>query len=209
MTGSLTVYTGSMYSGKTMHMLNDIVRWIDAHRNSDVFFLKPLIINSVIDTRDENNEISSNSSLYRGIPDSIDVVKVNSLSEVDVENRHIIGINECQLFDDLYEKVKMWVLNGKIVYCAGLDSDYMGEKYGHVSELLHLADTFIKLPAICSLCLNEMISDGPIKVDNLPKAGFTAKCIKSHRRTEVGGADKYKAVCRKHLEWSWKEYGHK
>ena len=39
-----------------------------------------------------------------------------------------------------------------IVICSGLDLDYNGNTFGQMPKLLAIADSVIKLTAICSVC---------------------------------------------------------
>lgn len=192
---SLTVYTGPMFSDKSSRLLREITRYSDVSEKRHA-----LIINHVLDTRDLTKVVSSHASLYKGVSDRLDVVSTEKLSDADVSKYTIIGIDEANLFDDLVDVVKLWLSLGKHIICVGLDGDYRMEKFGKISELVHLADTFIKLKAICSVCLSELASKGELVTpNNATPAPFTKK-IKNNctELIDIGGSDKYIAVCRKH-----------
>jgi thymidine kinase len=194
-TGSLTVYTGPMFSGKTSHIIKELTIL------ADIYKIRPIMINHLKDNRNKKYKVSSHSSGYHGLSDSIDIIKVNKLSEVDIKNVSVVGIDEAQFFPDLYETVKKWIDKGINVYCAGLDSDFLMNKFGQINELLHIADNFIKLHAICSQCLYEMtINSKPISPSTLPIAPFSAR-IKhnSQEQIAIGDEKMYIPVCRKHL----------
>uniref|UniRef100_A0A6C0AF50 thymidine kinase n=1 Tax=viral metagenome TaxID=1070528 RepID=A0A6C0AF50_9ZZZZ len=203
-TGSLTVYTGSMASGKTSYLINDITMWLDINTTEDNIIKKPLIINSKKDNRDILNIISSNSSNYKGINNNIDTISTNTLIDIDVSNRDVLGIDECNLFSDLEPAVKLWLSKGKNIYVAGLCTDFKGNKFGNISDILYLSDKFVKLTAKCSLCLSTCTN-----LNELPSAPFTAKLNSSKEQIEIGNTKTlYKAVCRKHLNECLKKYGH-
>ena len=185
---SLRVYVGPMFSGKTSELLRAITKYADVYKD------RPLLVNNAFDDRNTKDVISSHSSLYKGVSDLVDIVSVHKLAEVNVSKYRVIGIDEISFFDDLTETVAKWVQSGKHVICAGLDGNIKMRNFGQAHELLAMADEFVKLTAICSLCLRER--GEPYDVVPAP---FTAK-IGGNLSSEVesGGADKYVAVCRKH-----------
>ncbi|KAG5574412.1 hypothetical protein H5410_054546 [Solanum commersonii] len=97
----------------------------------------------------------------------------------------IIGIDEAQFFEDLYDFCKEVAdHDGKIVIVAGLDGDYLRRSFGSVLDVIPIADSVTKLTARCELC-------GECASFTLRKTGET--------RTElIAGAEVYMPVCRKH-----------
>lgn len=190
---SLSVYPGPMFSGKTTRLLQEIGRFSAITEGNHA-----LLINSVKDSRDIENVISSHSPFYKGLSSKIDVISAKNLSDVNVDKYIVIGIDECNFFSDLSETIKLWLKNDKHIICVGLDSDFRMEKFGDISELLHLADKFEKLSAICSVCLERIINaGGVITPDRTTSAPFTMRKTKTNDVEEIGGSDKYQAVCRK------------
>ncbi|KAJ8748606.1 hypothetical protein K2173_007596 [Erythroxylum novogranatense] len=97
----------------------------------------------------------------------------------------VIGIDEAQFFDDLYEFCcKAADHDGKTVIIAGLDGDYLRKSFGSVLDIIPLADTVTKLTARCELCGK--------------KAFFTLRKIVETQIHLIGGADIYMPVCRQH-----------
>lgn len=194
---SLTVFTGPMFSGKTTSMLQEISRYTDISEKH-----KSLIINHNIDNRNLNTVISSHSSFYKGLSNKIDIVSTDDLSKVNVDKYVVIGIDEANFFTGLKNTIEKWIELGKHIICAGLDGSYKIEKFGEISDLLHLSDKFIKLTAICSVCLEELIKNKiTITPYNTTPAPFTKKINirkENNNVIDVGGAEKYVAVCRKH-----------
>lgn len=191
---SLSVYTGPMFSGKTTHMIQEVTRFCD------ISGLKAVVINHELDTRDEENLVSSHSSGYKGLSDKITVIFSQSLEKVNVDDYSIIGVDEACFFNDLYVTIEKWLVEGKNIVCAGLDGNYKMQKFGQISELLHLSDKFIKLPSICCKCLEELnIRNETVTPYNTVPAPFTRKkCILSSDTIDIGGSDKYLPVCRSH-----------
>lgn len=189
---SLVVYPGPMFSGKTTKLLQEIGRYSSITAGNHA-----LIINSVKDSRDLSNVISSHSPFYKGLSDKIDVVSADKLSDVNVDKYIVIGIDECNFFSDLYDTVKKWLQMKKHIICVGLDGDFRMEKFGNISDLLHLADKFEKLTAICSVCLEKLLQEkGLITPDKTVPAPFTMRTVSSNDLEVIGGSEKYKSVCR-------------
>lgn len=192
---SLTVYTGPMFSGKTTAMLQEISRYTDISKEH-----KALIINHTIDNRNEELIISSHSSIYNTLNDKIDVISSDNLSDINVTDYVVIGIDESNFFQDLSSVVQTWLNLEKHIICVGLDGNYKMEKFGKIHELLSISDKFVKLNAICSICLKELIAKGQIITPfNMTPAPFTRRInMENNREIDIGGSDKYMAVCRYH-----------
>ncbi len=72
-------------------------------------------------------------------------------------------------------------------------------QFGYISKLLPMADKFVKLNAVCVLCNKELTDRGEsITPMNITPAPFTKKITEDTTLIDIGGADKYIAVCRKH-----------
>lgn len=189
----LHVYVGPMFSSKTSTMLKNLTLIADTLEDN----AKICLINSKLDTRDLNNVISSHSSGFKGLSKKITIFSTDKLDLIDVDNYDIIGIDEAQFYPDLYTFVVSNLKKGKTIYCAGLDGDSNMENFGEIYKLLPISDTFTKLNAICKMCLNNM--KGCFSINEVPKAAFTCKISKSNSRIDIGGDDKYIAVCREHF----------
>lgn len=187
--GCLVVFTGPMFSGKTSHLLQEMTRYADISQE------EPLLINSQLDQRDPRQTVSSHSSHYRGVSHKIKIFSTRTLSSVDITCHQVIGVDECQFFPDLVENVLAWVKQGKHVYCAGLHSDTDNRPFGQLGQLLHHADRFICLSAVCKYCLEELGSI--VRPSDFTPAPFTAR-KESGPQVVVGGSDLYVAVCRRH-----------
>ncbi|KAL6990659.1 thymidine kinase [Sarracenia purpurea var. burkii] len=101
------------------------------------------------------------------------------------EKLEVIGIDEAQFFDDLYDFCRMAAdCDGKMVIVAGLDGDYLRRRFGSVLDVIPLADSVTKLSARCEICGK--------------RAFFTLRRTEEMQTELIGGADKYMPVCRKH-----------
>lgn len=202
--GSLHVFVGPMFASKTSTMISNVTRYADITNNLDN---KPLIINHSIDKERciGNNiigkGISSHSTQYNGLSSKIDNIYTDNLYEIDVSNRNVIGIDEIQMFPDLYDVVLYWLSLGKHIYCSGLDGSFKAENFGQVHRLLPISDTFTKLLAVCHLCNKEQANSGNVTLPtSFVPAPFTAKIGGDMNQViEQGGQDKYLPVCRYHF----------
>ena len=189
-TGSLHVRVGPMCASKTWTNIKEVTIHADVFEDEKIAF-----INHEFDNRDVKNIISSHSSAFKGISDKITVFKTKQLKNVDVEEYTVVGLDECQFYDDLYETVLQWVREGKHVYCAGLDGDFKMEPFGQIARLLPIADTFEKMHAVCKECLKEN-PNAPLK--SIP-AAFTKRIVKNDSQIAIGGTEMYVPVCRRHF----------
>jgi thymidine kinase len=99
----------------------------------------------------------------------------------------LIVIEEGQFFEDLYEFVlKAVEEDGKHVVVGGLDGDCFRKPFGQILQLIPLADRLTKLTSLCKMC-----ADGTVGL-------FTFRNNESKEIVEVGGAESYMPVCRKH-----------
>lgn len=191
---SCQVFVGCQASGKSTSNIVEATKWLD------VLGGKGLFINSIIDTRDEINIVSSNSSGYRGISEAFDIIKVSKLEEikylVDLDKYDVISIDEVQFYSDLEDFVKFLLSKEKHVICSGLDSDWLGMDFGQVNKLLKLSTAgFNKLFAKCIWC-KELSKTKNVRLIN--DACRTGKISGSSQQIEAGGKDKYIPLCFQH-----------
>lgn len=204
--GSLIVYYGPMFSGKTTRGLTALSEWIMAHRTA--FYLKhgsyphnekklALYINHCYDNRSEK-EFSTHHPFITHIQQYIDSVLTYDLSTVDVNKYSYIMIDEAQFFNELVPYVKKWInLYHCHVVVVGLSSDINKDKFGKILDLIPLADKSEQLTAHCIKCMEEslMSNNNSTKMIDAP---FTFRFSSEKEQTVVGGADKYIPVCRYH-----------
>ncbi len=76
------------------------------------------------------------------------------------------------------------------VLCYGLRTDFQAELFPGSAALLGLADNLIEIKAVCHCGRKSSMN---LRVDALGKA------VKEGAQTEVGGNDRYVALCRRHF----------
>jgi thymidine kinase len=178
-TGSLTVITGSMFSGKTEELIRRARRALYARRSVQVF-------KHALDTRSEVTEIRS----HNGVPhEAIAVATSDELLEKVEEITDVVAVEEAQFFDEgIVEACRRLADSGYDVISTGLDMDFRGEPFGPMPALMAEADEVVKLRAICARCGRDA-SRSQRLIDGRP-APVSAPTIL------VGAEESYEARCR-------------
>ncbi len=182
--GRIKVICGSMFCGKTEELIRRVRRAIIARQKVKVF--KPKI-----DNRYGIQSITSHSG------QSVDAVPVEAAEDIlELANGEttVVAIDEAQFFDEgIVDVVQRLVeeLNLRVIV-AGLDTDFRGEPFGAMPQLLSIAEEMVKLHAICVVC-GESASRTQRLVDGAP-AAYDDPIIM------VGAQESYEARCRRHHE---------
>lgn len=183
-TGHLTVLLGCMFAQKTTELIRRIRRFRSIGYSV-------LVVNFVGDDRYGQglNEITTHDQ------DKQEAVKVSKLEQVDGIVRKgttkVIVIDEGQFFPDLVKYVSEWVDSaGLQVVVAGLSGDSERRPFGDILRLVPLADEFVQLTALCSLCKNGTVAQF---------SKYLGVDVKNENQIAVGGLDRYVPVCRRHF----------
>lgn len=180
---SLHIIIGSMYSGKTTELLRQLSR--DACIGRDILY-----INHNLDNRD--GVFSTHNPLCKARNSKLDAIKVSTLPKLEEVSKYdTVGIDESQFFDNL-DQVREYIEKGNInVIMAGLNGDAEQKKFGKILDLIPYADTTTQLHGLCNKCAENG--------ESVP-APFTLRLGKklTNSNIDIGGCDKYIAVCRKH-----------
>lgn len=183
--GTLDIITGPMFSGKTSELLRRLS--IESTMGLDVLY-----INNSLDNR-SCGSYSTHNPFYEGaeLNTKIDFLSCRKLGECKVIPQYdVVGIDECQFFDDLKEVVETLVeKNGMHVIIAGLNGDHKRNKFGQILDLEPFADSYERLTSFCKICSNK---NPPLR----SKAQFSKKINYSEEIEDIGGEEKYLPVCR-------------
>ena len=188
--GYLSIVVGPMFSGKSLHLIST------CEKLSDIGF-RSLIIIPELETRNSDN-VFSHSSGYRGVSKKVDVMKTSSLLDVDVQLYDVIAVDECQFFDqNLRGAIETWLILKKRIYLASLDGDFKQKIFGSITEMLPIADDFVKIKSKCSKCC-ELAKHIGSHIYN--DAIFThRKDLTTINIIAVGGTEMYEPLCRYHM----------
>lgn len=175
----LGVILGCMFSEKT----TELMRQVGLER---VLGGRAVVVVPDLDTRVTTHLYTHSQGTNTGVP--VQRVGATALTHLDTADVDVIGVDEAQFFADLVPAVRAFLAAGKVVWVAGLSGDYLQRPMGDLLALIPLADNVLYLRALCLLC-----RDGT-------KASFTKRLDgANHAVVDIGAADKYVAVCRRHL----------
>ena len=180
--GRIEVICGSMFCGKTEELIRRVRRAIIARQTVKVF--KPQI--------DDRYGIESITSHTGQSVEAIAVESAREILKLADGGATVVAIDEAQFFDmGLVDVVQRLVDEHSLrVILAGLDTDFRGEPFGPMPQLLSIAEEVIKLQAICVVC-GEAASRTQRLVDGEPAAYDDPTIL-------VGARESYEARCRQH-----------
>jgi len=170
--GTIQVIFGPMFSGKTTELMRRLKRYQFANHNV-------LIIKYQHDTRYDKTSIATHDQQTMAAISTLDLTSLVA----QASNYSVIGIDEGQFFPDTVSFSETMANQGKIVIVAALDGDYRRTGFGDILQLVPLAESVIKLTAVCMTCFAE--------------ASYTKRIGIEQELEIIGGADKYMAVCRR------------
>lgn len=174
-TGDLTVYTGPMFARKTRALL-------DAFRDAQRADLSPAMLRPASDVRTETVQTHDGDRLH-----GVRAIRV------DAGDPHrprlpracrVVCLDEVQFLpQEVAVWVERWRLEGRHVFAAGLDLDYLGDPFTVTADLMAAASCVQKLSAVCDGCKG--------------RATRTARREppEAEERVRVGGADLYAPRC--------------
>lgn len=180
--GKLEVICGPMFSGKSEELLRRLKR---AKIGGRPFLLcKPSL-----DNRYSRTSVVTHSGNY--MPCVVVKTSDELLATATDTDCNIIAIDECQFLDEDTPKVIEWLVSrGKRVIVAGLDMDYNGVPFSPMPQLLAMAESVLKVTAVCNVCGDEA-------THTYRHSGKTESSVGSPA-VLVGATDHYEARCRKH-----------
>jgi thymidine kinase len=178
--GWMEVIAGVMFSGKSEELIRRVRRAIIARKRVQVF-------KSHLDERYAG--IYTISSHDGRTVDAIPVDSSAQIAQCIDPMAHVVAIDEAQFLDvGIVDLAASLALRGRRVILAGTDTDFRGEPFGPMPQLMAVAEVVDKLHAICVLC-GAPASRNQRLVEGQP-ARYDSPTIM------VGGRDTYEARCR-------------
>ncbi len=182
----LYFYYSSMNAGKSSSLLQ-------ADFNYRERGMATMLWTAALDTRSDGMVrsrigLDAGAHLYR--PDS-DLL-------ADIAAQHEGGALGCVLVDEaqFLTEAQVWQLAAVAdelsipVLCYGLRTDFQGALFPGSAALLGIADALVELKAVCD-CGRKATMNLRVNADGA--------AIKEGEQTEIGGNDRYLALCRKHF----------
>jgi thymidine kinase len=178
--GWIEVISGVMFAGKSEELIRRVRRAIIARRRVQVF-------KSHLDARYTGlYSVSSHDGT------ELDASPVDSAAEIFRLVRpesQLVAIDEAQFLDpDIVPVSATLAQRGVRVILAGTDTDFRGEPFGAMGELMAIAELVDKLQAICVVCGDPACRNQ--RLINGKPARYDSPTIM------VGGRESYEARCR-------------
>ena len=183
----LYFYYASMNAGKSTNLLQ-------ANFNYNERGMQTMLWTAALDNRGGMRAIESRIGLHA------DAHRFEA--ETDLWERisaaHRVEPLACVLVDEaqFLSKEQAWQLarvadeSGIPVLCYGLRTDFQGELFPGSAALLGIADSLVELKAVCHCGRKSTMN---LRVDE------SGAAVKAGAQTEIGGNDRYVALCRKHF----------
>jgi thymidine kinase len=178
--GWIEVVTGVMFSGKSEELIRRVRRAMIGKKKVQVF-------KSHLDDRYHGVfTISSHDGR------SVEAIPVDSSLQIAQQLNplaDVVAIDEAQFLDSgVVGLVTSFAQRGLRVIVAGTDTDFRGEPFGAMPQLMAIADLVDKLHAICVIC------GGPASRNQRLIEGKPARY--DSPTIMVGGRESYEARCR-------------
>ena len=178
--GWIEVVCGVMFSGKSEELIRRVRRSMIARRKVQVF-------KSHLDARYAG--IYHVSSHDGRTVEAVPVDNSVQIAERIEPDTQVIAIDEAQFLDaGIVEVATALAERGRRVIVAGTDTDFRGEPFGAMPQLLSIAEVVDKLHAICVICGNPASRNQRL-IEGRP-ARYDSPVIM------VGSAESYEARCR-------------
>ncbi len=178
--GWIEVIAGVMFSGKSEELIRRVRRALIAKKRVQVF-------KSHLDAR-YAGVYAVSSHDHR----TVEAVPVDSARQIALRldpGAQVVAVDEAQFLDaDVVALATELAERGRRVILAGTDTDFRGEPFGAMPQLMAVAEVVDKLHAICVLC-GAPASRNQRLIGGRP-APYDSPTIM------VGAADAYEARCR-------------
>ena len=141
--GWIEVICGCMFAGKTEELIRRIN--VLTYGKQKIVAFKPCIDNRY----SAEDIVSHNGKKVKSFP----ISEANQIWEHIDEDVDVVAIDEVQFFDaKIVDVCEQLAYQGKRVMVAGLDTDFRGEPFGVMPQLLTRAEFVTKLTAVCVKC---------------------------------------------------------
>ncbi len=182
----LYFYYASMNAGKSSHLLQ-------ADFNYRERGMATMLWTAALDSRSAGmvrSRIGLESEAHRFDPGTdlwAEVCAAQAATKLDC-----VLVDEAQFLsaDQVWQLARLADEGGIPVLCYGLRTDFQGALFPGSAVLLGIADALVELKAVCHCGRKATMN---LRVD------AEGKAVRQGRQTEIGGNDRYVALCRKHF----------
>ena len=183
----LYFYYASMNAGKSTTLLQ-------ADFNYRERGMTTMLWTAALDHRGGDNAIESRIGLHAGAHRFAPQTDLYSavMAAQESESLSCILIDEAQFLTpaQVWQAARIADEAGIPVLCYGLRTDFQGELFPGSAVLLGIADALVELKAVCHCGRKASMN---LRVDAAGKA------VIEGAQTEIGGNDRYVALCRRHF----------
>jgi thymidine kinase len=187
----LYFYYASMNAGKSSHLLQ-------ADFNYRERGMRTMLWTAALDSRSGGqvkSRIGLASDAHKFHPDTdlwAAISAVHAEAPLDC-----VMVDEAQFLtpDQVWQLARLADEAGIPVLCYGLRTDFQGALFPGSAVLLGIADALVELKAVCDCGRKATMN---LRVDE------TGAAVRQGAQTEIGGNDRYLALCRKHFSQALK-----
>jgi thymidine kinase len=182
----LYFYYASMNAGKSTTLLQ-------ADFNYRERGMRTMVWTAELDTRSDGmvrSRIGLEAGAHHYAPDTDLWTAISA--EHNTAPLDCIMVDEAQFLtkDQVWQLARLADEGGIPVLCYGLRTDFQGELFPGSAALLGIADALVELKAVCHCGRKATMN---LRVDE------SGKAVSEGAQTEIGGNDRYLALCRKHF----------
>ena len=183
----LYFYYASMNAGKSTNLLQ-------AEFNYRERGMATMLWTASIDDRGGDRAIESRIGLHAQAHrfDGITDLWARISAAHTVQPLSCVLVDEAQFLskDQVWQLARVADVAGIPVLCYGLRTDFQGELFEGSAALLGIADSLVELKAVCHCGRKATMN---LRVDE------SGAAVRAGVQTEIGGNDRYVALCRKHF----------
>ena len=182
----LYFYYASMNAGKSSTLLQADFNYRERGMRTQLWTAQ-------LDTRSEGMVrsrigLEADARLYR--PDTdlwLEIGRAHREQPLDC-----VLVDEAQFLtrDQVWQLARLADEAGIPIVCYGLRTDFQGELFPGSAALLGIADKLVELKGVCHCGRKATMN---LRVDGAGRA------VRAGEQTEIGGNDRYVALCRKHF----------
>lgn len=182
----LYFYYASMNAGKSAHLLQ-------ADFNYRERGMATMLWTAALDSRSGGqvkSRIGLESEAHKFAPDTDLWAAVSATHNVQPLN--CVLVDEAQFLTpaQVWQLARLADEGGIPVLCYGLRTDFQGQLFPGSAVLLGIADALVELKAVCHCGRKATMN---LRVDD------SGAAVRQGQQTEIGGDDRYVALCRKHF----------
>ncbi len=182
----LYFYYASMNAGKSTTLLQSSFNYQERG-------METMLWTAALDDRYDGGVITSRIGLQADAHQFVPETDLYAAITAEHARRPLscIMVDEAQFLTkpQVFELARVCDEGGIPVLAYGLRTDFQAELFPGSAQLLALADTLVELKAVCECGRKATMN---LRVDGAGKA------VREGAQTEIGGNDRYIALCRKH-----------